>query len=272
MTSTTTNQNKRSMSSGGQKVEAVTWLKLERRALHLEQLLSGMYEKNYELGELAEDLTQVRMALQEGNKTLLILTPEETAMMTSGNEQLKHQVMALEGALKEQSERPKNMTKPDTGTIKFFKDRNANLQAEVNELMECSWEYEVEVERLELLVESFQKSQGDGSVSMEIAVIPEEDGQSVAIDEQYLATQDLNNMMDTIESKSPYATERFLAQKVIDLELSEVAATVERASYFEGRKCTTCPQEGSLGRSSCCSIPHQSPAYLRRDPKNERER
>jgi hypothetical protein len=46
-------------------VEPVTWKKLETRANYLEQLLSSMYEKNYELGELVDSLSNEKLQLRD---------------------------------------------------------------------------------------------------------------------------------------------------------------------------------------------------------------
>ena len=199
-------------------------IKLERRAIHLEQLLAGMYEHNYELGELVEELTTEKMNLQQENDKLQRRAPGDTTKLSDSNEAMKVQIMSLEKALSELMESSEHAVTPDQDTLAFFEEKNALLQEEVNDLTSHNRVCQMEVERFELLVESLQERlQKD--ISMQISTIPEGE---VTSDEQSLASAKLDGLLDTIQSKSHYATERYLARKVLDLD-TRLALTAHEA-------------------------------------------
>lgn len=201
-----------------EKVQVTTWLKLERRAIHLEQLLAGMYEKNYELGEMVEELCEQKIELQKENDTLQESAPRNIVNIKEENEALKTHVDTLEEALAEMKE---ESSSHNEDTVQAYEDKNAVLRAEVDELTSRNRTYQVEVERLELLVESFRRrlddTEGNTSISMAIQSIPEDKSTSQT-DEQTVSLQEFDDLFGAIEEKSHYATERYLARKVRRLQ------------------------------------------------------
>ncbi len=270
-----------------EEIEPIAWSQLEKRALHLEQLLSEMYEKNYELGEVIEELTRSKMELHDELELLQGADlAEEVISLRRENAILSKDLAKSQHLIKEQgfeaklagsdSSRGSRSKSPRVGSsrgrssmnavrqeevIEYLEDKNASTQQRVDELTELSREQQLKIERLEMVIGSLWKqTQGsdtdstsrkalswlhgtnepysaatdaDASASVGGSSMAAEDSSYVSVKSSGAATamsmprdsdasiasrEDYTNLLEKIQSNSRFATERYLAGKVRDLE------------------------------------------------------
>jgi hypothetical protein len=221
---------------GDESVEPMTWEKLEQRAIYLEQLLSDMYEKNYELGEQVDRLTTEKMQLQD---TLDRLQDETHSKEAGSEETVKDLCEELDFLRREISRLKKQLRKKnkanaeegifDVEAIRYLEWSNATLQNELQEMTERNRENEVRLARLEIVATKLRKKLKDSESRG--AAQPESTGME---DDKNVesAREDFMDLLAMLSHQSPLATERFLADKVMRLEaqLGEASRSSELSS------------------------------------------
>lgn len=220
-------------------VEPVTWKKLETRAKYLEQLLSSAYEKNYELGELVDSLSNEKMQLQDELNRLEYASGLMRSAIDLSEEidYLNKEISLLQEQLKEKEQPTSHRAEFDLDTIRYLEWRNSTLQAELNEMTERNRENELKVDRLEIVVSSLQKTLKAGKSKRD------NQAQSANIVAKQVDTtwEDFMELLETLTAQSPLAMERFLSGKIIDLEeqladLIRTAALDHAASTEENKR------------------------------------
>ena len=220
-------------------VEPVTWKKLETRAKYLEQLLSSAYEKNYELGELVDSLSNEKMQLQDELNRL----EHASGLMRSAidlSEEIDYlykEVSLLQEQLKEKEQPTSDRADFDLDTIRYLEWRNSTLQAELNEMTERNRENELKVDRLEIVVSSLQKTLKAGKSKRD----NQAQSANIVAKQVHTTWEDFMELLETLTAQSPLAMERFLSGKIIDLEeqladLIRTAALDHAASTEENKR------------------------------------
>lgn len=215
------------------RVEAMTWAKLERRAIHLEQLLNGMYEKNYELGELVEELRRENQNLQEtldqeqqeqaqgatwpgGPRQRDQL--QELKSLEEERDVLRQRIEEMERALHEATtiQQRLEVEKGDNDDVAVIvRAKNTLLQRQVDELTERNGEVMRKNDRLEMIVDALKQG---GSIIHKEAEQEEKDTLNDDERETLRMGNALNSLIDSLQSTSSSATERYLATKIVNLE------------------------------------------------------
>jgi regulator of replication initiation timing len=217
--------------SGYDLVEPVTWRKLETRAKYLEQLLSSMYEKNYELGELVDSLSSEKMHLRdeldrlENSSTSKESSQQSASDMREEIDYLYKEISLLQEQLKEKEQSTSGETQFDLDAVRYLEWRNSTMQDELNEMTERNRENELKLDRLEIVVASLRKKLKAGESKRD------NQGQSASIAAKHAhsAWEDFMELLETSSSQSPLALERFLSGKIMNLEeqLADLIRTAE---------------------------------------------
>jgi len=229
-------------------VEPVTWKKLELRAIYLEQLLSDMYEKNYELGEQVDMLSNEKMQLQDELDRL----QNETSSREAGSEEcvkdlceelnfLRREISRLKKQLKKKNKSTSDEGEFDIDAIRYLEWSNATLQNELQEMTERNRENEVRLARLEIVATKLRKKVKDNEARQ---AQPESTGKEGDNKNGETVWEDFMDLLAMLSHQSPLATERFLAEKVLHLqdqlraearscELSSAASYVDSTRLIE---------------------------------------
>lgn len=233
-------------------VEPITWKKLEQRAIYLEQLLSEMYETNYEMGETVDVLTHENMQLRDEVERL----KKETGSNDVGSDEciqdlceeidfLRREIARLKSLLKKKNmsiiEEDENF---DADAIKYLEWNNMTLQNELQEMTERNRENEVRLARLEIVATKLRKKIKDSEVRQ---TQPESQGLE-GDNKGDTAAVDFMDLLAMLSHQSPLATERYLADKVLRLQeqLNEAGRSVDLSSAASFADSTRLKQENAL--------------------------
>lgn len=214
-------------------VEPVTWIKLEKRAMHLERLLTESYEKNYEANELIEDLQKVKEELQDDIKRLESINGDTKSVhvqvLLERNDELKEEIKVLWHNLQCKEGHNESRNQPPKDIVNFLEERYTRLHSLVDELTRSNHEYQTKIERLEFVVESLRKTTRVPPPSHRLGRVPERTIATISKNDDN--SSDYEALLEALLSDSRYATERLLTKKI--LELNERLADAEDVACNE---------------------------------------
>jgi hypothetical protein len=211
-------------------VEPLAWSQLEQRCLQLEQLLTEMYETNFELGEVIGGLTRKKIELED-ELELLVGTDfaREAVSMRDDNMNLRKEIVRLQLLLQEHGIQDKkrnsyqnayvasasdNTQLEDIDTqmedidperrvevIQYLDAKNRMLQQQVDEWTRSSHKFQRKSEQLEMVINSLQNMEDESVVTSK--------------EEGSIASR---SILETLKTDSSDATERYLAKKLTELD------------------------------------------------------
>ena len=212
-------------------VEPVTWIKLEKRAMYLERLLTESYEKNYEANELIEDLQQHKVELQDDIKRLETINGDVNSVypqfLLERNSQLNEEVKWLQQKLQKKEDHNDSRMHPQQDIVDFHEERYTRLHSLVDELTRSNHEYKMKIERLDFVVESLRRKMRALPTSHRLGKVPERTLAPITNSDD--DSSDYEALLEALLSESRHATERLLTKTILDL--NEKLADAEDVAY-----------------------------------------